>query len=440
MDYLSSNKILLVDLETGEISEDELDDGLVSEKIGGVGITGALYEKYKERAPLVLGSGLLTGTLFPASALSVISAESPRTGRLAHCPFTLKAGLELKYAGFDYVVIVGKSKKPVFLWLHDGVADIQDASEFWGKDVWNTTDLLRKSMGDDLIQTLVIGQAGEEGSDLAQVCVNYWAGGDCWGFGKVFGDKNLKAVALRGMGLLEISDAEGFVDRCFEIFETIKGSALQNKRGVEDILAAMGETDAPEWLAPVQHRAGACYNTPYATNTFLYLKEDPKTIKEPAEPEPGFMITDIGALLALKKLGFSAMDAGCILRACARRGVDPVAVAEIIGKSGEKDPKSIEQSLAGLQGPVTVPEGAKFSSWAPMLPIFGDFGLSGESSLKDWWIRRQAVAYLFGIHPVFAVMSPELSEEVLLEMLNTGAGIELSQETLDQVVADVCSL
>ncbi|MBI5251135.1 MAG: hypothetical protein HY912_16725 [Desulfomonile tiedjei] len=439
MDYLSSNKILIVDLNTGETSEDALDDDLVSQKIGGVGITSSLYETYKDRDPVILGTGLLTGTLFPASALSVISAKSPRTGYLTHSPFTLKAGMELKYTGFDYVVILGRSENPVFLWLHDGVADILDAAELWGKDVWNTTDLLRKSMGDDLIQTLVIGPAGEEGSDLAQVCVNYWANGDCWGFGKVLGEKNLKAVALRGMGLLEISDAEDFVDQCFEIFEAIKGSALEGKRGVEDILIALGESDAREWLAPVVHRHSACYNTPYPTNTFIYLNEDPTTLTEPAEPEPGFMITDIGALLALKKSGLSAADAGHVLRACARRGVDPAAVAEIIGKTGQKDPKAIEQSLEGLQGTVAVPQGAKFSSWVPQNPIFGDFGLSGESSLRDWWVRRQAVAYLFGIHPIFANMSPELSEEVILEMVNKGTGLDLSQETLDQVIEDICS-
>ena len=151
------------------------------------------------------------------------------------------------------------------------------------------------------------------------------------------------------------------------------------------------------------------------------------------------MITDIVALLAFKKLGFSAMDAGQVLKACARRGLDPVAVAEIVGKSGQKDPSDIEQSLSSLQGPVTLPDGYGFSSWAPPRPIFGDFGLSGDSSDNDWWARRQALAYIFGIHPIFANMSPELSEELILEMANKGAGLDLSQEILDQVISDVCS-
>lgn len=438
MDYLSSNKILIVDLEAGEISEDELDDDLVSQKIGGVGITSSLYETHKDRDPVVLGAGLLTGTLFPGSALGVVSAKSPRTGGLTHAPFTLKAGMEFKYTGFDYVVILGKSPKPVFLWLHDGVADIQDASNFWGADVWSATDAIRKSMGDDLIQTLIIGPAGESGSDLAQICVNYWSSGDCWGFGKVFGEKNLKAVALRGMGLLEISDAEGFVDECFNVLETIKGGGFAGKKGIADILAAMGENDVIDWIAPYVHRHSACYNTPYPTNTFLFLNEDPKTLTEPTEQEPGVLINDIGALLAFKKAGLSAENAGRVFKACAKYGVDPSAVGELMGKAGEKDPEKIEQSFADLKGPVSVPHGGKFSSWAPMRPLFADFGLSDDSAYADWWLRRQALAYLFGVHPIFANMAPELSEELMIEMFNKGTGFDLSQETLDQAIADVC--
>lgn len=439
MEYLSSNKILIVDLETGRISEEELDDELVGLKIGGAGITSSLYETHKEREPVVLGTGLLTGTLFPASALGVISAMSPRTGAMAHSPITWKVGMELKYAGFDYVVILGKSNKPVFLWLHDGVADIQDATGLWGADVWKTSDSIRKSMGDDLIQTLSIGPAGESGSDLAQVCINYWSSGDCWGFGKLFGEKNLKAIALRGMGLLEIAEPEDFVDQCYETFDKIKGGAFAGKRGLDDILVTMGEQDATDWLAPYVHRHSACYNTPYATNTFLYLNEDPKTLTEPVEQEPGILVTDPTALLAFKKAGFSALNAGRVLKACSKYGIDPVAVAELSAKSGEKDPEKIERSFSDLKGPVAVPDGGKFSSYSPAQPLFSDFGVSDTTSCQAWWMRRQAVAYIFGVHPIFANISPELSEELLLQMVNKGTGLELTQETLETVISYVCN-
>ncbi|MGB9628727.1 MAG: aldehyde ferredoxin oxidoreductase N-terminal domain-containing protein, partial [Thermodesulfobacteriota bacterium] len=195
MEYLASNKIGIIDLATSKITEEGLDEDLVKERIGGAGITHLLYEKYKDEDPIILGTGLFTGTLVPASALSLITAKSPLTGRVCHTPITLYAGMELKYSGFDYLVIKGNASKPVYLWIHDGIADLNDASEVWGKDVWASTDVIRELLGDLLIQVLGIGKAGESGSDFAQVQINYWPSGDRWGFGKLFGQKKLKLVA-----------------------------------------------------------------------------------------------------------------------------------------------------------------------------------------------------------------------------------------------------
>jgi aldehyde:ferredoxin oxidoreductase len=438
MEYLASNKILVVDLTTGEISDQELDDELVSQRIGGVGITTSLYETYQNEDPIVLGAGPLTGTLFPGSALAVVTAKNPVTGAICHCPITQKAGMELKYTGFDYVVIKGSSQKPVFLWLHDGVADIDDAEALWGKDVWETTDHIRKAMGDDLIQTLVIGEAGESGSDFAQICINYWPSGDRFGFAKAFGQKRLKGIALRGMGLLEIADGEAFVDQCFELVQGVKGEEFNGKQGVEDILAALGEADVKEWLKPLVHRCNSCYNTPYPSNTFVYLDEDPGMVVEPAGSEPGFMITDPYALLAFKKAGLSAGDACFLLKACAKYGVDAVAVAELSAKAGETNPQSIIASFPNLKGPLATRQNGKFSPISPPQPIFADFGLDGDATASaTWWERRQAAAYIFGLHPIFVNMSTELTEEKMLELTNLGAGLDLSRETLDKVIAAV---
>ena len=308
MEYLSTNKIAIVDLANSKVSDRELDEDLVKEKMGGVGITTALYEQYQNEDPIVLGTGLLTGTLAPASALGMITAKSPLTGKVCHAPFTLYAGLELKYSGFDYVVIKGKSQKPVYLWMHDGVADISDAKDVWGKDVWASTDAIRELMGDPLIQVLTIGKAGESESDFAQVCINYWASGDRWGFGKLFGQKKLKGVALRGMSLLEVSDAEGFVRQCKELLSTLKAGAFAGKKGIAELSVAIGEEDIQKWLAPLVHRHESCFNTPFPTNTFVFLDEDPKLLKESEKEEPGFLVTDIYSLLGFKKLGLSAAE------------------------------------------------------------------------------------------------------------------------------------
>ena len=426
MEYLSTNKIAIIDLASSKITDQELDEDLVKERIGGAGVTTALYEEYQDEDPIVIGTGLLTGTLAPASALGMITAKSPLTGKICHAPFTLYAGLELKYSGVDYVVIKGKSQKPVYLWIHDGVADLNDAKEVWGKDVWTSTDTIRESMGDPLIQVLAIGKAGESESDFGQVCINYWASGDRWGFGKLFGQKKLKLVALRGMSLLEIADAEGFILQCKELLSILKAGAIAEKRGIAEISLASGGEDIREWINPLIHRHESCFNTPFPTNTFVFLDEDPKLLKESEKKETGFLITDIDGLLGFKKLGLSATDTCNLLRECAKYGIDAVAVAELSQKAGKKKPDEIKKSFAGLKGPLENIGKGKFSPWSP------NFGLPADD-----WVRRQAVAYIFGIHPIFALMSPELTEEKLIELANLGTGLGFTSETLDKVIADI---
>ena len=279
MEYLASDKIAIVDLGTRNITEDELDEDLVLDKIGGAGITKHLYDQYAVENPIVLGTGLLTGTLVPGASLGVITAKSPSTGRISHVPLNLYAGMELKYSGFDYIVIKGTADKPVYLWIHDGILDINDADDLWGKDTWAATDHIRSEMGDDLIQVLGIGQAGENGSDLAQIGINYWQSADRMGFGKLFGEKNLKLMAIRGMGLLEISEPEDFMDDCAELIATIRKNPTTQKQGITAAAAALGEEDLGDFLDPLTHRHMACFNTPVATNTFIFTEEDPALLK-----------------------------------------------------------------------------------------------------------------------------------------------------------------
>jgi aldehyde:ferredoxin oxidoreductase len=437
MDYLSSNKIAIMDLANGSVAEEELSDDLVRERIGGAGITSALYERFKEEDPVVLGTGLLTGTLVPGAALGVITAKSPITNKLVHAPFTLYAGMELKFSGFDYLVIKGRSEKPVFLWVHDGIADMEDASGIWGKDTWEATDFIRQKMGDDLIQVLVIGQAGEEGSDGAQIIENYWATGDQFGLGKVLGRKNLKAIALRGLGLLEIADPEGFIGACRELLVQVKNGAWQGKQGIADLAQAAGE-DIRDWLSPITHRNKACFNTPYATNTFVFLNDDPKNLKEPEVPEPGFLLTDLLGLLGFKKLGLTAADAAKILTSLAKYGIDAQAAAAYCQKAQWTDVSRIHESLGQIKGSPEGPAPGPFSPWAPRTPLFADFSLPPDGNgTQAWWEKRQALAYLFGIHPLFILMAPELSEEKLLELARIGTGLEITTGDLEQAVTQL---
>jgi len=431
MEYLASDKIVIVDLSTLSITEDELDEDLVLDKIGGAGITRYLYDQHAsahptENGPIVLGSGLLTGTLVPGASSGIITAKSPSTGKISHVPLNLDAGMELKYSGFDYIVVKGKADKPVYLWIHDGILDINNADDLWGKDTWAATDYVRSEMGDDLIQVLGIGQAGENGSDLAQVGINYWQSPDRMGFGKLFGEKNLKLMAIRGMGLLEISEPEDFIDDCAELIAAVRKNPATQKQGIASAAATLGEEDLGDFLGPLTHRHMACFNTPFATNTFIFTDEDPALLKESAVPEPGFLLTDILPLVTLKKAGLSAKDAGSVLKACAKYGIDGAAVAELSAKSGLTDPAEIEKRFPEFKGPVESTGGSVFSPWAAVGP-----------DINENWERRQAVAYILGLHPIWLQMAAELTEEKLLDLAGLGTEMEFTSDTLDEVIGDI---
>ena len=432
MEYLSSDKIAVVDLASGDVSEDELSEELVQEKIGGAAITSALYQEYEDEDPMVLGAGLLTGTMTLASCLGVVTAKSPLTGRICHVPLTQYMGMEIKYSGFDYLVLKGRAAEPKFLWVHDGIADLEDAGGLWGLDVWAALEKVRQDMGDELIQVLGAGPAAEKGADLSQVMINQWASGDRFGLGRVLAQKNLKLIALRGMGLLEIENPEGFLAAAKALLDEVKAGAWAGRKGMGDLAAGLGEAGLSAWLEPLVHRHHADFNTPFASNTFVFTDGDPSQLTEPGQEEPGLLLTDVSAPLAFMKLGLGAAEACGIIKECLKRGLDAAGVAQICAASGQSDAGAIKAGLAEIKGPVPGLSGP-FSPWAPDGPVFADFGPVDEA----WRQRRQAVAYILGISPLFAMMSPELSEEKLLELANLGTGMEFGAETLDQAVGAI---
>jgi len=251
--------ILIVDLDAKQCDTESLSEDMVAAGLGGAGITTALYEQYRDRDPLIIGTGFFTGTFMPGGCAGVVTAKSPVTGKLCHVPFGGYAAVELKLTGFDFVVVLGKSDSPVRLWLHDGLSDLDDAADVWGKDVWESVDKIREAYGDDMIQLLVIGPAAEAQSKASQFSVNYWGSFDKSALGAVFGAKKLKAIALRGLDSLDV--AEGFFGACVELKNSICAGAISGKSGLKDIAKDIGiDAGAIEKLASMTHRNNAAYN------------------------------------------------------------------------------------------------------------------------------------------------------------------------------------
>ena len=125
--FLYNELILVIDLSTQTSEITELDLTTVEKYIGGRVINSKLLEMYRGEDPVVIGTGPLTGTLAPGAAAGVISTYGPGES-FVHLPVTDFLGAEVKYSGFDFIVIKGKAVRPVYLWLHEGVMNFNDAS------------------------------------------------------------------------------------------------------------------------------------------------------------------------------------------------------------------------------------------------------------------------------------------------------------------------
>ncbi|MGQ9646912.1 MAG: aldehyde ferredoxin oxidoreductase family protein [Thermodesulfobacteriota bacterium] len=216
MPYGYNGKILRVDLDRESISVEEPHKNLYSRYLGGG--TLALHYLLSELKPksdplgpdniLVFAGSVISGT--PATGLSrfSVAAKSPLTSAFGEA----EAGgwwiPELKFAGYDAIVIKGKASRPVYLWIHDDEAEIRDARLLWGKFTKETQEEIRKELGDDRIRIASIGPAGEKLVRVACILNELKHANGRTGLGAVMGSKNLKAIAVRGKKRMEVVDEE----------------------------------------------------------------------------------------------------------------------------------------------------------------------------------------------------------------------------------------
>jgi len=214
MPFAYMGKVLHVNLTSGSITTETPPESFYRKYMGGSGMALAylldmLPPKVDPLGPeniLILSVGVLTGA--PISGLSRVmaNAKSPLTGAIGDSQGGGFWPAELKFAGYDAIVVKGKAPEPVYLWLHDGEAEIRDASHLWGKLTAESQAAIREEHDDSRIQVLQIGPAGEKLTRFG--CIINYANRACGrtGMGAVMGSKNLKAVAVRGHGKPDIAD------------------------------------------------------------------------------------------------------------------------------------------------------------------------------------------------------------------------------------------
>ena len=201
-----NRKIAYIDLTTGTIETKPIPLQMRKKYLGGRGLDAYLLYNHTEAGvdplgpgnALLISAGVLGGTLASATARTHICAKSPLTGFFGSTNMGGFFAPELRWAGFDHLVIKGKAEKPVYLWIRDGEIEIRSAANLWGLNVHETQRAIRNELGDEDIKCAVIGQAGENLVRYANVMTGLKNAGGRTGMGAVFGSKNLKAVAARG--------------------------------------------------------------------------------------------------------------------------------------------------------------------------------------------------------------------------------------------------
>lgn len=204
--------LLRVNLSNGRVSKEEISDSMKKDFLGGRGFAvKLLWDEVKHVDPLseknkiIFATGPLTGQLLPSSGKMVIASKSPLTGGYGDGNIGTMASLNLRKAGYDAMIVEGKSEKPSYLLIENETVRVLDASDLWGKNTFEGQDLLEKIYGKNS-GILLIGPAGENLIRFSVVMSQKGRAGGRPGLGAVMGSKNLKAVVVKGTGPIPAAD------------------------------------------------------------------------------------------------------------------------------------------------------------------------------------------------------------------------------------------
>ena len=334
-------KLLVVDLSKKEVKDEPLNEQYARDFIGAGGIAcRCLADMVDGKTdplgpdnPLIFMAGLLTGTGAPSFSRWVAASRSPYTTYYADSNCGGFFGSEMRFAGYDGIIIRGRSDRPVYLYVEDGRAELRDASALWGMNSFETIREIRRAHSHERMRVACIGQAGENGVLMSGIMTEHGHCAGRAGLGCVMGSKRLKAVALRGTAKIPMADAAKFREAVKTCLEEVKGSFFTRfihdagtcgwvdpgmlygdvpvKYYTADTMpeaAGMsGTVQAQKWQ--VEHKA--CYSCPVACRKVLHVREGRFATEKPVEgPEyetlaawgSMLMISDMGALCRFNEL------------------------------------------------------------------------------------------------------------------------------------------
>jgi aldehyde:ferredoxin oxidoreductase len=306
------NKILHVDLTSGELEVEQPGEDFYRTYMGGSAL--GLYYLLRDTPPgidplgpenvLVLALSVLTGAPISGQSRMTAVAKSPLTDAVGDSQAGGFFPAEMKFAGFDAIVIKGRAEQPVYLWVHDGEAELRRAEHLWGKVTGEAEALIREELDDKRIEIAQIGPAGENLVRFAAIMNMSNRANGRTGMGAVMGSKNLKAVAVRGKDRPELADKRGVIELAkwgasnFEdsdvyglgLFGTANGMSYQNKNGGQvtynwdsGYFETADVLDGKVWAKTILKDRDTCYACTVRCKRVVEVKEGPFR----AEPKYG---------------------------------------------------------------------------------------------------------------------------------------------------------
>jgi aldehyde:ferredoxin oxidoreductase len=269
LSYLYAGEILKVDLGSGTITKEPT--SLYSGSfLGGRGINIKLLLEHLSPGvdPLgpenvvIFGVGPLAGAFISAGRTEV-TAKSPETGFLGSSNFGGFFASELKYAGYDHIVITGKAQDPVYVWIADDQVEIRDASSIWGEDTYTAPSLIREEVNNPEAKIVCIGQAGENLVRFSTIQHEHGHAAGRTGMGAVMGSKNLKAIAVSGNKGINLADPLEFLAIAAEAEEELEKDSFWQQVAREGASRAQDEYvfEVVKEKFPPQHAVYRKFNT-----------------------------------------------------------------------------------------------------------------------------------------------------------------------------------
>jgi len=403
-----NGKIGVVDLTTLSAYALDLSAEICRDHIGGASLNARILADY-ESDSLVFGTGPLTGSFAPASALLVVTFRSPRWDHLCHVPFMLRSGPELKFSGIDGLVVRGAAKEPVALSVSRGQVRVLPLPDSPGRHVPELMQVLRRG-APGFRAAIVTGPAADRHSPHASASLGMHGSPDRVGLAARMAAKNLKAVLLNGIGGLPFREDHTALSKATE--KMLRDSGALSDTGFIPVVKKLD--DGGEAVKAVRGTLGrnrACYHCPCPCMTYA----------APGKTGPdkeSLLLRDHAGLAALARKSEYPLP---LLRRCLELGLDPLAAAQAL-----REDRPLREALSAVEAlaAATTPIDDEDYPSAPGIET-RDYRLLGGGitplSAGRAWTERAAAAMILGICPVFMQIAGRLDRSDLLRFLSPDA-------------------